>query len=274
MGISNTEYILRDYIEKAIDTVKNDLTIIDDIFDDLSDTDRDKIKDYFANKNILVTIGYPRDAQSLPEYVILLGEEEESVKSLGDNETEPYLDSDRLISITNETLDTNNYIDYYTDFYPIDSGSLIVYRDGVMVDGNEYNLEWKEGKIVFFNKQPDTVTITADYKYYPEYEQEGRTTFEEYYKIECWDNNAESVVWLYGVAKYFLLLYRAYDLADQWGFRLQTLMGQGLEPVTEYQTQFVYRRALIMNLSRDNTWIKRLSILKNISVNDNLIRPF
>jgi hypothetical protein len=83
----------------------------------------------------------------------------------------------------------------------------------------------------------------------------GETTYgsimDEYFmnnshRIECWSNNAELTLWLYQIAFWNLLKFRAY-LESSWGLILQRIEGGDIMPQPEFYPEFIYVRGLNFN---------------------------
>ena len=268
MGIPATEYVLAGTLQEAIDTIKADLTILNDIFPAVDDDILVKIKALFQSAEFSVSIGYPTNWVGTPTYVILLDEEEEEDIYIGSSEQySGLLDSD-LIPVTDELIYNSapaNINLLYLANYPVTTNNFDIKVDGVSLTTNDYLLTAQSGVIILNVLLSGTEHITASYSYYPHYTGTGNTNMNSNYKIECWYENAEAVVWLFNIAKYWLLLSRT-DLAVNYGLLTQRLSATGLEPIAEYYPQRVFRRQLILTTETKHTWTNRYDILRNIYV--------
>lgn len=74
------------------------------------------------------------------------------------------------------------------------------------------------------------------------------------YRIECWSDNMEVVLLLYGLTKFILLSQRD-KLMKETGLMLPRLGGGDLEPLVEYFPAFVYRRGISLSGQLENTFI-------------------
>ena len=73
------------------------------------------------------------------------------------------------LSVTGEAVGTGDgaTTEFLLDNYPVKSGSLTVYVDGVAkTEGTDYNVDYNTGKITFTSAPANGASITADYTYY------------------------------------------------------------------------------------------------------------
>jgi len=73
------------------------------------------------------------------------------------------------MSVTGEAVGTGDgsTTEFLLDFYPVKSGSLTVYVDGVAkTEGTDYTVDYNTGKITFTTAPAAGASITADYIYY------------------------------------------------------------------------------------------------------------
>ena len=89
------------FIAEKLKFLKEHPTIIDHIFHTGKRETLTKLRDFIENKKIKVVIGYPKDQNSLPCYVITLAPESEQPVGLGDN-SETFDDYDLGLGDTNE----------------------------------------------------------------------------------------------------------------------------------------------------------------------------
>lgn len=76
---------LQFYIVEKLKWLKNNPVVIDHIFHTGKRETLDKLKDFIINRKLKVIIGYPKEQNSLPCYVITLAPEQEQPIGLGDN---------------------------------------------------------------------------------------------------------------------------------------------------------------------------------------------
>lgn len=271
MGIPGTEYVLIDILNSAISIIKNNLDIIDDIFVDVSDDKIQEIKDWISDEDteIKTSINYPIDWQSTPTFVILLDREDESDIVIGSSESEPGLNRDTLIDVTDEVIYNsapNNTDTLYLEHFPVLPDTFLLTIDGNLVPETEFVLHSIQGKIVLNTPLTGGENVKATYQYFPFYESSGDSYFQSIYRIECWAANGEPVLWLFNIAKYWLLLKRT-ELANTYGLITQQLSASDLQPITDFYPQRVFRRQLILVTKHRNSWLNRYEILENIYVN-------
>ena len=268
MGIPATEYVLADILQEAVDSIKADLTILDDIFPAVDDDILQKIKTLFQTEEFTISIGYPTAWVGTPAYIIVLDEEEEEDIYIGSSEHYEGLQDSDLIAVTDEIIYNSaptNKRELYLANYPITTNDFDLKIDGNSLSSTDYILYYQSGVIVLNTPLSGGEQVTVSYKYYPYYKGTGDTNVISNYKIECWYKNAEVVVWLFNVAKYWLLLSRT-DLAGNYGLLTQKLSASGLQPITDFYPQRVFRRQIILTTEANHNWTNRYDILRNIFV--------
>lgn len=75
------------------------------------------------------------------------------------------------------------------------------------------------------------------------------TQFRSQYRIEAWSNNAELTILLYHLLKWMFVSARD-ELANA-GLNPQSIEGSGLEPIQTDIPDYIYRRALILNVTTE-----------------------
>jgi len=70
------------------------------------------------------------------------------------------------------------------------------------------------------------------------------------YRIECWSDNSNFVVYMYHLLK-FIMLYKRQLLIES-GIVTPILRGTDLEPVPDYMPTFVFRRSLLIQGAIEN----------------------
>ena len=112
---------LRDLVRTKLTFLKNNPQLIDVIFGTLgTKTTLKSFKNFIATKDIKVLIGFPREPQSLPCYVITVAGEQESPSGLGDNidDYEEEWDDNRLETqyiIAGVDIDSSYRIECWSD---------------------------------------------------------------------------------------------------------------------------------------------------------------
>ena len=112
---------LRDLVRTKLTFLKNNPQLIDVIFGTLgTKTTLKSFKNFIATKDIKVLIGFPREPQSLPCYVITVAGEQESPIGLGDNidDYEEEWDDNRLETqyiIAGVDIDSSYRIECWSD---------------------------------------------------------------------------------------------------------------------------------------------------------------
>lgn len=70
------------------------------------------------------------------------------------------------LPVTGEVPTTSDYITYQLANSDLVAGSVMVYRNGTVVDSVEYTVDHANGRVTFRAEQNPLATITADYQYY------------------------------------------------------------------------------------------------------------
>jgi len=79
------EVIFQTAIVRGIQKMKSDSRFIDQLFKNLSEGDREQMREFIRSKQIDLSMNFPRSPLSLPAIVILLRNENESTAFLGDS---------------------------------------------------------------------------------------------------------------------------------------------------------------------------------------------
>lgn len=72
----------------------------------------------------------------------------------------------RMVNVTQEIATTEDNKIYTVTGTPIVDGSVVVYRDGEVVQASEYTISLENGRIIFNSAQNPAAVITVDYSYY------------------------------------------------------------------------------------------------------------
>lgn len=70
------------------------------------------------------------------------------------------------LPVTGETMTTSDYITYQMTNSDLVSGSVVIYRNDVIVDSVEYTVDHANGRVTFRAEQNPLATIKADYQHY------------------------------------------------------------------------------------------------------------
>lgn len=167
---------IQNLIVNGLQYLKQNPKSLESIFSNLyAPGNLESFKSYIAKKNFNVVIGFPREPQSLPCYVILIAGEQEEPCGLGDSIEE----------------------------------------------------DWD-----------DEIAIPTIY-------------INSTYRIECWSDNGELTAYMYAILKWCLLNYR-FDMLQQ-NMINPKISGTDLEPAPDYFPMFVYRRAVMLQFSIENS---------------------
>lgn len=254
------EELLENTITAQLKVIKENPQIIEKVFNYANTPYGKKFRKYIVNNNINVIKGFPRDASQLPCYCIMLGGEEETHEAIGE-----YLEQgDEMLYLTDEYqvkkeedkvfIDTDkNNIESVVSINNLNTGKEIV--------NCAYDDE-KKGRILLLENAEENDTVEATIGYLCSDEFKHGTLMNFNYKIECWADNSELVIYMYHLLK-FIMLYKRQLLIEN-GIIKPILQGTDLEPIPDYFPTFAYRRSLIINGSAENYYDDKL--LKDILV--------
>lgn len=78
------EWLLRDQLKAGLQTIRNDTTVIDKMFPDLTENSRTHLKQWIVNHEISVLLGYPRNVEDIPCWVIAMSGERNHTTAIGE----------------------------------------------------------------------------------------------------------------------------------------------------------------------------------------------
>lgn len=242
------EELLENIIETQLALIKADPNIIEKIFNYSNSNYTKDFKDFISNNDIAVIKNFPRTTQTFPCYCIMLGEESERPESLGD-----YLETSS--DIVGETNIYQILQDENNEFY-IDTGKALtdVTTINNLTNGKEIQEcaldESVTGRIILKEYSDLNDTVEATFHYTQEDMAKSGTLMEFSYRIECWSDNSNFVVYMYHLLK-FIMLYKRQLLIES-GIVTPILRGTDLEPVPDYMPTFVFRRSLLIQGAIEN----------------------
>jgi len=242
------ESLLEKILKESLKRFKQTPDIIDEVFRHFNPEVVSRFKQSLVSDkdNIVITMGFPRPNTHIPTYCIMLGGEQEQVEGIGNVQDEEIGQSDDTLSV-NAELSADGTI---TIFSPIYSVTGVSYS-GVPVD--EFVLVDKDKGIVrvIDSAYVEGDVLTLEYK--PSIASgNGATLFRSQYRVESWSNNGDMVVCMYHLAK-TMLLQNKYQFLQE-GILQMSLSGADFEPMPQYMPEFVYRRALIIDLTDEMSW--------------------
>jgi hypothetical protein len=84
MGFRQFEWLVRERIRAGLQAFRDDTTLIDTLFEDLSENSRTNLKDWIVNNDIQVILGYPRAMPDIPCWSIAMAGETKLATPLGE----------------------------------------------------------------------------------------------------------------------------------------------------------------------------------------------
>lgn len=243
------EDLITEIIESRLKFLKDNVDIVDRIFQTSSISLRNKLKSYLKSNQIKVVRGFPRDQSMLPGYVILLGAEREEQQSIGD-----FLDEDvDIFEVEEETEDLpikshGGFFVVQTEKKPINEITSIYYNGMTHFDGFEVLDEQRGIVSLHFPIDLDiSNTVEIIYSRKTTGTENYGTLFMSQYRVETWSENGDLTVLLYHLLKWMFILDRG-KLAEK-GLVKQSYGGLDFEASPDYFPTFVYRRAMTMDVS-------------------------
>jgi hypothetical protein len=243
------EELLENTIVTTLALLKANPQIIEKIFSYSNTTYSKDLREFIENNDIDVIKNFPRTSQKFPCYCIMLGEENENPESLGE-----FLEnSSDVVSITNEYQvkkdDSGNlYID--TNLEDIVSVDVITnLTNGKEIQECAYDPNVK-GRIILNEYSDVDDTVEATIGYTQDNICKSGTLMEFSYRIECWADNSNLVVYMYHLLK-FIMLYKRQLLIEN-GLLNPIIRGSDLEPIPDYMPTFIFRRSLLLTGSIEN----------------------
>ena len=246
------EDVIKRTIEKGITYLQNNLDKIDIMFAGASEANRNRLKQYLQERQIRVLFQQPTQQNYVPAYVIYLAGEQEQAGSIGD-----YVDDEGYFSTENvvETQQIVQHQDFFVievDKKPVERINSITYNGEILTEDEYSIVDAEHGLIALYTMiEPEVPTVEVDYEKRATGSEVYGYTVRGTYRVEAWTENPEATIMLYYVLKWIFLAFKN-DLYEQ-GVRDISVGGADFEPATEYAPNFVFRRALILELLYDVT---------------------
>lgn len=248
MSILVVESFLKSIIDAALKDCIQDVSIVDNILRHFDPEIVERFKQMLVSDNdyIGVTIGFPRPNSHLPTYCILLGGEQEQVEGIGNDGAEWEVEADDTETVDLE-LDADGNIKLMSPMskvielsyagVPIADYEVVDYSRGII---RVNDASYVEGDILTLEYRPMIAMA------------EESTLFRSQYRIESWSTNGDVAVCMYHLVKHILLKNRLKLTSE--GLRQQSISGADFEPMPKYFPEFVYRRALIIDVTDEVSW--------------------
>lgn len=278
MGIQVPDLIIESVIRDGLENIKNDLTIIDDIFSELTSNyalrkygaaEIQKIKDFFTNKgkSIAVVHSFHEAAAKAPAYSIQLGLDDEHVpESIMDDFSEDKrvpLDAAELAAL----VKADNIIpqSYDANTGRIDLSDSVdlsdVYKNFLFVDGSDVEhtilaIQDVDGdKAIFVAEGSDVDTtdfgLIRSFLKEKQFEQR-QVTDKVRVMIGVHTKEALLTKYLYAVLKY-ILHSRKISLIERC-FDKPVIQGSDFTRDVRYQADMVYTRFLTITGTVEDSW--------------------
>lgn len=245
------EELLENTIRTHLNLLKSNPEIIETIFCYSNTAYIKEFRDFITNNDIEIIKNFPRTTQKFPCYCIMLGDESESSESLGE-----------FLEVSSDVLaNTNTYQvlqDANGNFYIDTHKTQIVSVDVItnLTTGKEIqNCAYDPsvaGRIMLQENAALNDTVEATIIYTQDGINKSGTMMEFSYRIECWADNSNLVVYMYHLLK-FIMLYKRQLLIEN-GIVNFTVKGTDLEPIPDYMPTFIFRRSLIVNGLIENSY--------------------
>lgn len=270
-----SELVIESSIREGLANVRNDLTIVDDVFDQLlslpvspkyGTTEITKIKNLVA-KSLPIIHSFPAAESKVPciSIQLLSAQEFERHDVLDDFAADQERDMTAAELNAQIIVDPVLIINYdtYSGIVLIDDSVDLtnVHANQILVDANNNEFEILGGvnndlgsKQVIIQKQADLTIGTGSIKtIFDMIQTELRANIEhETIIIGIHSKEALTTKYLYTLIKYFLES-RKIDLIRR-GFTLPTYEGSDFTRNAEYQADYVYTRYLTIRGRIENTW--------------------
>lgn len=243
------EELLENIIKTQLALFKDNPTVLEKIFNYSNSQYSREFRKFVETQGISVIKNFPRISQKFPCYCIMLGEENENVEALGQ-----YLEtSEDEVSETNlyqifKSAEGKFYFD--TNKPQLKSVEVITnLTNGKEIQDCSYD-SIVPGRVILneYADLNDTVEVTITYTQ-AGIDKSG-TMFDFNYRIECWGDNSDLVVYMYHLLK-FIMLFKRQLLIDN-GISNPVLRGTDLEPIPDYMPTFIFRRSLLISGSIEN----------------------
>lgn len=260
------EDLIAGVLQDRLKFLQSNVDIVDRIFPQSTVTTRTRLKSYLQSNAIQILRGFPRDASSLPAWVIMLGGEGEVQQTLGN-----YLGEDDTNIVTDTVTETQQILTHeglcivQLQHKPLLAVNSITYNGDVYTDDF---VELDEDRAIVQLEFPVDLSVADTVQVNYTYEVSGTDTFGAFfrsqYRVETWTNNGDLTVLMYHLSKWALLSAR--DSLTEQGLVMQSLGGMDFEPAPEYLPEFVYRRALTFECTTEVSYDATFGFIQSIDV--------
>lgn len=276
MGFIIPDLVVESILRDGFKAIRNDLTIIDDIFSEMKKTHLSskygeaeiaKIKDLFLNKEIALTFAFSEAAMRAPSISIqLLANTEDvskaSLDDFGDDEIfdDAIEEADLIVAdpVTPTAYDTLSGIVSVDDATNLGSVTKNqIFKDAAGTEhtiiGAVINETGSKAFVVAKGSDVDIsdaglIKSSIDWEQY----ELRRTSEREGLLLGMHTKDRLTCIYIYIVTKY-ILLSRKKELVER-GFYLPTYSGSDFTRNLEYQGDRIYSRYLTINTEVENTW--------------------
>ncbi len=281
------EEILTQVINNRLSYIRQNPTLLNDIFENLSNDQMIKLTAYItgnqANNISAVNVirGYPQSIESLPSYVILLGKEEETGTFINnfvanDDNPDDFTTQQVTETVSIASRDGQKYIKLnhvpqsfinaiyadqtYTDcFVDLSSSS----DPDIQSLSNDLRVIGLDSSII--PEMQNMTSISVSYNSVTGMVNAYGSIFKSSYQVQVWTQNGDLTVWLYHLLKWIFQLDRNY-LTTQ-GFITNKYSGGEFEPFNFDKTYpaLIYRRAFALDFETDYKAIGTDNTIDSIS---------
>lgn len=291
-GMFQGDLIIKAAVELAIEDIRKNPWIIEDIFGSLLENpylkykygikEINRAKEFILNNDIPVYMRHRVDKQEFPCVTISIGDskEDNSLATLGDQS--PFVEeytADEIgkpikfiiprftpVSYDNVTgiVEVPTTVE---DYQHISEGMIAVDPD----TGDGYIINGKAGENGF--QIQAGATIAGDLAIVPQYQvyraRRERTGSQETYNIGCHtEGDPSTLIFLYGLVKYSLFRYKE-GLLEANSFQLSRLSSTDLIKNEAFGVENVYSRWITLTGQIEESWIKSpFRIIEAIDIND------
>jgi hypothetical protein len=231
-GIFQTDALLKAVLEAAIDDVKQNLWLLDNILADFTDNpflrtkygkkQIDAAKEYFTNNGINIFLQFVKDKEKFPAIILTLGSsaEQQELRTMGDVDVEnitllpsqvgqkiPYV-VPPFIPVGFDPATGTVTAPVGLDLGPVSAGMVLLNP----TNGNGTPVLSVNGQNIMV--QADLELDCSQFGIVPQYRyfqsRMGRSYFEENWNITIATNDPQSLLWLHSIVVYTLLRYRSF----------------------------------------------------------------
>lgn len=279
MGVFSGDAIIKTMVELAIDDLKKNSWIIDDIFSDFIENpylkqkygyaEIERAREFILNNKIHILLRHRLDNEELPCITISMGNssEAEDLATLGDAHYDVVeLSPDEINKPLSYIVPPINVISYdpltgIVEIPETDSYNHIN-PDMIAVDtatGNGYIIQGKGGENGFIIEKDldfsvEKIAVVPKYQVYRARKE--RIWSKEVYNIGCHAHGDPSLtLFLYAITKYALLRYRE-GLLEYQNFEVSSIQSTDFIKNDAFNTENVYSRFIVLSGQVEETWLK------------------